>query len=716
MDDAAKLARQLALCSEEERVELVNTIQEREAQLRILNDFAVSLIQIASLEDLYWYVAKEVVARLGFVDCVLYELDAEKQVLVQRAAIGAKNPEGREIVNRLDIPIGTGITGRVAQRRKAEIVNDLLADADYVLDVEQGRSEICVPLLNGEELLGVIDCEDPRPNYFTREHLETLHAVAALTSSKVAECRAVQQIQNQSQILETVRESITLIDRDGRIIDCNQGTSAIYGYSRAELLNKHASFLYATEEAWDKISEQQWQQLSTKGSWRGNIPVKSKADGVLTMDVSLTGLYDQDGEYMSTIAVARDITQLVKTEHEIREKNKALEAKQKELEKALAEGEEARRVNRAKDTFLANTSHELRTPLTGVIGTIDLLQETDLTSEQQALMAAANTSARTLLTIIDDVLDLAKIESGKITLREDPFDAVGTVRSVAEALRQSAEQKGLDFKVQLPEKAASVLGDASRLRQILFNVIGNAVKFTQEGSVTITVTAEECGTNCGLCVSVADTGVGFSEAAQKKLFGRFEQLDASATKAQGGTGLGLAISRELAELMGGTLTATGEEGIGATFVLKVEFPLNVAANPDATVSLHSVGNVSDKPLRILVAEDNSINQLLVTKMLEKFPWEILIVENGCEAVDQLESGGAFDLVLMDIRMPVMDGIEATRLVRSADKAYAQIPIIALTANTMDSDRKQYLDAGMNAVVGKPIDLSELLAAIEAFAG
>ena len=713
MRDVNELARQLAVCSDDERMELLDAIQQKETQLRILHEFAVSLIKISSAEDLAWYVAKEVVGRLGFVDCVLYELDADRNLLVQKAAIGEKNPKGRTIVNQLEILVGIGVTGRVAKSGQPMLIDDLQADSDYVPDISPARSELCVPLLHDEQLLGVIDCEDPRPGHFTVDHLETLTAVAALTSSKLTELRAVKKIEDQAQMLESVREAVTITDMQGKILDCNEGAVNIYGYRREEMLGQNVGDFYSEPVKWEAMRPDQLRQLAAFGSWRGNIDVRIGAGDIATMDISLTPFLNEEGTQVATIAVARDISQLVASEKAIWEKNQALEAKQAELETALVEGETARRANLAKDAFLANTSHELRTPLTGVIGMIDLLTQTKLDPEQNDLVSAANTSARALLAIIDDVLDLAKIEVGKIRLQEKPFDPVDLVQAIAGAMRQSAEQKGIVFEASTPQSSSyALMGDASRIRQILFNVIGNAIKFTDDGKIKVFMELSPNGDDCGFCVCVTDTGVGFSEEEASLLFGRFEQLDASTTKNASGTGLGLAISSELAGLMGGSLTATGEPGVGATFKFRATFGKVVLPIQATTADNDILERVGQLPLRLLVAEDNPVNQMLIGKLLAKFPWRLTIVGNGQEAVDALD-GDAFDGVLMDIRMPVLDGVQATTQIRQSKAEYANIPILAFTANTMEADRQQYENVGMNAVVGKPINLDELLVAVEA---
>lgn len=714
MQDVEQLARQLLSCSDDERIELLRSIQSKEEQLRILHEFAVSLIQISSADDLVWYVAKEVVGRMGFLDCVLYSVDEDRQVLIQQAAIGDKNPSGRTIANQLEIPIGVGVSGRVAKRRKPELIADLLSDQDYVADINPARSEICVPIIHGSELLGVIDSEDPRPHFFTQDHLETLVAVAALTSSKLAELRALEKIELQAQMIESVREAVTITNVDGVIVDCNEAASEIYGYSRDQLIGQNVSVFYASQEQWEALKCVQVASLEKHGSWRGNIDVLKGDGAVLTMDISLTPSLNDQGVQIATTAVARDISRLLETEKAIREQNSALESKQIELEKALADREAARQANAAKDAFLANTSHELRTPLTGVIGMIDLLKQTKIDEEQQQLLFAADTSARSLLGVIDDVLELERIESGKIRLVEKPFDIVEAVREVVETLRPTADKKALTVKVKEPKSVDyALLGDVSRVKQILFNIIGNAIKFTREGSVEVTFDLCRQQDKCALCVCVEDTGIGFSPEQAEQIFERFEQVDASATKNESGTGLGLAISRELAELMGGTLAATGERGVGAVFRFKAKFDIAHVAKADPETRPGDSVRAAEHPLSVLVAEDNPINQLLVKKLLAPFPWRLTMVSNGKEAIERLENGEVYDGVLMDIRMPVLDGIQATENIRQSDQTYANIPIVALTANTMEADRELYQQVGMNAVVGKPINLQALLQAVDA---
>ena len=460
------------------------------------------------------------------------------------------------------------------------------------------------------------------------------------------------------------------------------------------------------------------QSIDEEGQWRGLIDVKRGDGGRASVDASLTELTDDKGKRIAIVGVGRDVTDLLRAEKSILEKNEALERMQIELEKALIEGEAARRANRAKDAFLANTSHELRTPLAGVSGMIGLMEETGLTDRQRELVETANVSAHALLTVIDDILDLAKMEAGTLSLRESVFDPIELVSKAAETMRPAAQAKGLKLLVSVPEKSSwFVRGDAGRIRQILFNLVGNAVKFTDDGEISIRLDLVQDAEKSHVTLSVTDTGIGFSASDHDKIFGRFEQLDVSASKSVGGTGLGLAISRELAQLMAGTLDATAVPGEGACFCLDVMLDsapaLNFAA---ANRVVDADADGIPKDLKVLIAEDNAINQLLVVKLLEKYGWTLKLAANGKQALDLLEANTGFDIILMDIRMPEMDGIEATRRIRRRADSLSRIPIVALTANTMENDKQAYLDAGMNGIVGKPINRAVLLDAINVALG
>ena len=369
--------------------------------------------------------------------------------------------------------------------------------------------------------------------------------------------------------------------------------------------------------------------------------------------------------------------------------------------------------NKAKDRFLANMSHELRTPMTGVLGMMDLLRETPLNDDQKQLLQTAKTSASFLLAIINDVLDYSKLEAGKVVLRTEAFDADHTTSDVVEMLRPQASGKNISIDYVGPRALVPVLADKIRIGQVLYNLIGNAIKFTEKGKVTVTL--EEDITTDGkvdLVWRVSDTGAGIPEARIPQLFERFEQVDQSETRVQQGTGLGLAIIRELVGLMGGAVSVKSQMGKGSTFEVRVALARVSAEALDIERAERPIGAWRTRPLRILVAEDNPVNQMLIGRLLEQEGWTVAMVSNGEAAVAAAtKSDTPFDLVLMDVQMPVMDGVTAAGIIK--EKMVNPPPVVALTANTMQDDVARYLGAGMDGHVAKPIVRDDMLDVIEA---
>ncbi len=389
-----------------------------------------------------------------------------------------------------------------------------------------------------------------------------------------------------------------------------------------------------------------------------------------------------------------DITILKRQQQELKRAKEAAEAAQAQAEAASI----------AKTQFLANTSHEVRTPLSGVLGMLDLLAGEDMPPAQQEKIDLARGAARSLLNILNDILDLSKLEAGEITFETISFDLHDLLLTVCTLFGQKAEAKGLHLACTIDDDLPGhISGDPTRLRQVLGNLVGNAIKFTDSGSVS--VEARRC-TN-GTCVhfQVRDTGIGIPPEAMPRLFTRFSQADPSMTRRFGGTGLGLAICRELVTGMGGDIGADSDPDTGSRFWFTLPLtPGHAIAAASNKTSLPALA-----PLHILVAEDNSLNQMIIRGLMERHGHRLDFVDDGAKAVAAVETG-SFDLVLMDIQMPVMDGLEATRAIRHLPEG-KDLPIIALTANAMQGDREIYLAAGMDDHVTKPIDLPALLDAI-----
>ncbi len=381
---------------------------------------------------------------------------------------------------------------------------------------------------------------------------------------------------------------------------------------------------------------------------------------------------------------------------------------EKELKQARDKAEE---MSQAKGEFLANMSHEIRTPMNGVIGTLQLLADTDLGATQQEYVDTAHKSAHSLLGILNDILDLSKIEAGKLSIELIPLDLREIVGQLITLHTMTAEEKCIEFRAEIDDRLPKLLvGDPTRIRQILANLVSNALKFTEKGHVIVSIKAGTVGNKqADIRFEVEDTGVGIEEDVKDKLFNEFTQADGSTTRKYGGTGLGLAIVKQLVEMMHGEFGVDSAPGKGSTFWFRLS--LDIAAEQAEDHPEKPEQELKEKLSgHVLLVEDNPINQMVARKMLEKIGIESTLAADGQEALNWL-ADEQFDAVLMDCQMPVMDGFEAARRIREQE-AFKQLPVIAMTANVMEGDREKCISAGMNDYIGKPVveaDLKKTLA-------
>ena len=430
--------------------------------------------------------------------------------------------------------------------------------------------------------------------------------------------------------------------------------------------------------------------------------------GWITVNISLEMAYTQ--HFFFTMAMS---TLLSWFAHLARKKlvEKQLELQQ-ERDIAIQHEQESKAATKAKSAFLANMSHEIRTPMNGVIGMIELVSNSEMDEEQKDFISTAQRSAESLMIIINDILDFSKIEAGELTIERVEFDLEQVLTELVHDQRFLAIKKGLKFELKKQYvQQAKVVGDPHRITQILNNLLSNAIKFTESGSIIVQYDLNTLDDHLHLNVVVTDTGIGVSDTSLPFLFDSFSQADMSTTRNFGGTGLGLAITKQLCELMGGGITAQSKLGEGSVFQFSVQldYPEPASTLKDNT---HTATSLSDfSKLRILLVEDNIINQEVMIAILSSLKINIDVANDGLDAITILNHSQAstFDLILMDCQMPNLDGYETARRIRAGDagELFNKIPIIALTANTMNSEREKCINAGMNEYLTKPINTNTL---------
>ena len=500
-------------------------------------------------------------------------------------------------------------------------------------------------------------------------------------------------------VIDALPAMVVVKDLDHRFVLVNRAGEDLLGFNSADMLGKSAHDMFPADQA-DAFVERE--RSVVRSGRLGVTPEESvtTANGdIRCLQTKTIAIKGNDGKAQFLVSISEDIT----------ERKRAAEA----LELARDQAEAA---NRAKSSFLANMSHEVRTPLNGVIGVASVLAGTTLDPRQRDMVGIIENSASVLQRVLSDVLDLARVEAGRLDIVPEAFDLEQAVRALAGAASVQCQAKGLEFRLDVEDAAgARVWADRARLEQVLGNLLSNAVKFTDKGEIALVVSRSKAGGE-HFRFTVSDTGIGFESAAG--LFEPFQQADNSITRRFGGTGLGLAISRELARAMGGDITAEGHPGKGAAFTVVLPLPVAEAAEARegegvSAASEEPAAEREGAPLQVLLADDHATNRTVVALILEALGVELTSVENGQEAVDAFKSQ-PFDVVLMDMQMPVMDGLTAIEHIRTfeAESNAARTPILVVSANAMTEHIEKAMQSGADGHVAKPINAAGLIAALE----
>ncbi|MDP4145002.1 MAG: PAS domain S-box protein [Bacillota bacterium] len=521
------------------------------------------------------------------------------------------------------------------------------------------------------------------------------------------ECEKKFKIQESyfNDLFENSPEAIAILDKEFKIADINKSFEEMFLHKLDEIKNKSITEVLCSEEFY---SESMYIRNNiSRGEFVRKETLRKRKDGYL-IDVSFLGFpIVLNGEQIGIYFIYSDLRMIKE------EEKKYIRKVERYLNLLKISKEKAEEANELKTRFLANISHEIRTPISGILGIIDMLEETQPSKNQKEYISLLKFSAERLLSIINDILDISKIEAGKLELREEQFSAYKLLNKLTEYFRIQAENKGIKFISSVDRKIPNILiGDFERLNQVLFNLLGNAIKFTERGSIQINVKLIGItNNNAQIKFSISDTGIGIPKEQFHYIFERFAQVNQMSNRKYGGTGLGLALSEKLVELMGGKIYVKSKYNSGSTFSFVIKF--NIASQNDKTfesLSNETVDNPISIPegLNILVAEDETVNQIVIKNIFSKEKCNLTMVDNGKEVIEILNQR-KFDLIFLDICMPEVDGCEVTRYIREKEKVTGEhVPIIAISAVALKEEMERHLTVGFDEYMIKPLKKKQVL--------
>ena len=678
----------------ERRSTTLNAIADVLSEARIEADLAPNLLRIAG-QNLGWEIA-------GW-----WRLDREQKAArcdEVWVAPDATRPDLADFIRGSRRSLRDGIVGQAWRERKPVWADSLAAafgiTGEAAAEADWSGSAAAFPIEIAGEVVATVSFYSGKPRDRDAEALDAMAIMATQIGGTKQRLRAETALRETEaryrQLVETSTDVVWRIDSSGRFTFLNNASEQVFGWKPEQLLGRPFAAIADPASA-DRDRGAIAHMLSGDELFGYETISKHATGGRIHLKMSGRPVRDASGLVIGAQGIAHDISLEVATREALR------------VARVTAEQADA-----AKSAFLANMSHEIRTPMTGILGTADLILDGDLSAEQRRAVQLIVASAETLLTIINDILDLSKIEAGQLELEDEPLDLHELMQDTVSLMSHGARAKHIDVVLEIRNDVPRfVRGDPTRLRQVLTNLVSNAIKFTSAGSVVVSVASlTRDGDGCRLRFGVRDTGIGIAADAVLRIFEPFRQADASTTRNYGGTGLGLSISRRLVDMMGGTLEVASVLGEGSDF----HFTLTLVAtgqSADQGAPRRPAAPAMRKALRILIAEDNPVNQEVAATMLRRRGHHVDIVGNGREAVDAV-AGQSYDVVLMDLQMPILDGIQATIEIR-AHEGDERVPIIALTANAAGGEVDRCIAAGMDDYVAKPFRAADLLAAVESVA-
>ncbi len=620
-------------------------------------------------------------------------------------------PEGKARLNGLRPGPAAGSCGNAVYRGEAQFVHNTFTDPRWE-NLRQLAYDfnLCscwsMPIVANGKIIGTFalsSFEHRSPSDFHRKLLEIGTSIVGIVLERR---KAEESIRLYEKAFASTDEGVMITDAERKIVSVNPAFCSVFGYLPGEVVGGNPKMLASGRHDAGYYAAM-WDAINATGHWHGEIWNKRKNGEVFPEWLAISAVKDTAGTVTHYLGIFTDISERKRVEEELRRHREHLEEliEQRTEELSLAK-QAAESASISKSAFLANMSHEIRTPLSAILGMNHLVRRSGVTPEQAKHLAKVDAAGQHLLEVINAILDLSKIEAGKLVLENSSVSLGGIARNVESILKQRADEKRLEFRVELGDLPANLSGDSARLQQALLNYANNAIKFTEKGSVTLRIAVQSEDEDSALVrFAVADTGIGVAAEASDKLFAAFEQADVSMTRKYGGTGLGLAITKKLAGLMGGEVGVSSAPGQGSTFWFTARLRKGSSAlvreKRPSSLDAHEVLHASHAGRCILLVEDEPINREIVEAMLADAGLLVEFAPDGAVAVE-LAAGKAYDLILMDMQMPRMDGLEATRRIR-AMPCNAATPIVALTANAFDDDRARCLEAGMVGFVSKPID-------------